>query len=90
MPRRGVNLSEEQWRNVKSLAAKRGQTISEWFGDVIMEQGIGRAKEPDGSLREYPGPMTDVPVAPSGPDPILADRGIRSINPAPKPERKKR
>lgn len=35
MPRRGVNLTEEQWRLVKSRAAQRGCTISEYIAELI-------------------------------------------------------
>lgn len=41
MPRRGIDLTDDQWRLVKSHAAKRGQTISEFFADVLVELGMG-------------------------------------------------
>ncbi len=33
--RRGIELTEEQWRLAKSRAASRGQTLSEWFADLV-------------------------------------------------------
>ena len=33
--RRGIELTEEQWRLAKSKAAVRGQTLSEWFADLL-------------------------------------------------------
>lgn len=35
MPRRGIDLSEEQWRRVKGHAATRGQTLSEYVSDLV-------------------------------------------------------
>jgi hypothetical protein len=35
MPRRGVDLTEDQWRIVKAHAARRGQTISQFFADAV-------------------------------------------------------
>lgn len=40
MPRRGIDLTEDQWRLVKSHAAKRGQTISEFFAEVLGGLGM--------------------------------------------------
>lgn len=60
MPRRGIDLSEEQWRIVKGHAATRGQTISAFFGDVLMEYGLGRAQaRPGGELRDYSNATTN-------------------------------
>ncbi len=85
--RRGIVLSEEQWRLVKSHAAKRGQTISEWFQTVVTEGGLGQSK-----IARYPEAKTTEPlhavrVSPNGDieDPVKD----RRFTPAPKPGGKK-
>lgn len=35
--RRGVNLTEDQWRKAKAMAALRGQTVSQWIAGFIDE-----------------------------------------------------
>ena len=45
-------LSEEQRRIVVDLTASRQQTVAEWFSDVVMEMGLGRA-----GGKEYPAPV---------------------------------
>lgn len=72
--RRGIALTEEQWRLVKAHAAQRGQTISEWFRDIVYEAGLGRPKYP---------PVQEV----SNPAPV--DQSIRPATPAPKPAKKR-
>jgi len=40
MPRRGINLTEDQWAIVKAHAASRRQTISQFFADVLADLGM--------------------------------------------------
>lgn len=92
MPRRGIDLTEEQWRVVKSHAATRGQTISEFFADVLADL------LPNGQVR--PATRSVPAVRPPGdrpPDPIITpvttpdatNYNSRPFTPAPKPSRKK-
>jgi hypothetical protein len=40
MPRRGIDLTEEEWATVKAHAARRRQTISQFFHDVLVDLGM--------------------------------------------------
>ena len=46
-----LGLSAEQTAIMRDHLASRQQTVSEFFGDVLMEMGLGRA-----TGKEYPGP----------------------------------
>lgn len=81
MPRRGVDLTEEQWREVKAHAAKRGQTISELFADVLAEIGLDGQMRPQ-TVNVGRGPLIDV----GGPPPIHT---FGHSSPAPKPGKKR-
>ena len=75
--RRGIELTEEQWRMAKSRAASQGITLSEWFGRMVdatnlkthvqyqkplSEIVIGRDKDPRPSGPSFnTRPFTPVP-----------------------------
>lgn len=55
--RRNIDLTEEQWRLVKSHAAKRGQTISAFFSDLLAEVGLDGHVRPSvtmGNIEQRP------------------------------------
>jgi hypothetical protein len=54
MVRRGITLSEVQWRRVKSEAAQNGLTISGWISLVIQRATPNHALfiDPDGTVRD--------------------------------------
>lgn len=92
MPRRGIDLTEDQWSTVKAHAARRRQTISQFFQDVLGDLGMdGRPRsavttrmKPDETL-----PMPEGRVVAE----VTVD-GVRSTfgasKPAPKPGKAKR
>lgn len=80
LTRRGIVLSEQQWRLVKAHAAQRGQTISEWFQDMVKEAGLGQSP-----TAKYPTPVTDRVI-----QAVPEQTDTRAFTPAPKPGGKKR
>jgi hypothetical protein len=100
MPRRGVNLTEEQWRDIKTRAAARGMTISEYIGQLAAVKPTPTSELVEASLKVTQD-MIDRPIAEAQlhevslvPD-TQANRDagsgtIRRITPAPKPAKRKK
>lgn len=81
MPRRGIELTEDQWARVKSHAATRRQTISQFLSDVVDDI------LPDGQVR--PATKAFVPTAEPGDFSGHTTFNSKPFTPAPKPGRKK-
>lgn len=66
--RRGVSLTEEEWRIAKSIAARRGETVSEFFRSTLVQP-----KRPDDNLlplgRGLPVSLKEAPVT-AAPKPV--------------------
>jgi len=45
MPRRGIDLTEEQWRLAKTSAAARGLTLSQFFAEFLDSGVVGKPIE---------------------------------------------
>ena len=82
MPRRGIELTEDQWRLVKSHAAKRGQTISEFFADVLGDLGMDGHVQPATMMVNQP-PILDA-VATTGGRASVRGSSFGAPRPAPK------
>lgn len=86
MPRRGITLTEEEWRDVKARAAKNGLTVSEYISLALID-----LSKPTRPVREVE--LAEVSLVPD----TQANRdagaghvvGIGASRPAPKPGRKK-
>lgn len=95
MPRRGIDLTEDQWALVKSHAARRQQTISQFFVDVLGDLGMDGHPSPATTAIHVP--VNDAidarhtaGIRPGEPAPHQGTHtGIGRSQPAPKPARKK-
>ena len=83
MPRRGINLTEEEWRVVKARAAASGLTVSAYIAKLVA------------GLQEFTGATAHAPtveaikVVPTGPADATGRTPVRTFTPAPKPGKKR-
>lgn len=78
MPRRGINLSEDEWRVVKSRAAANGLTVSAYIARLIA------------GLQDFTsdiGPRPEPPAA--APGDFSQHTTFGASRPAPKPGKKR-
>lgn len=98
MPRRGIDLTEDQWVIVKTHAASRRQTISEFFADVLADLGMDGHVRPATTMAAVDGFLKDQPPVPGGTTAVEDGQYVRQppggsfgvSRPAPKLTRKKR